>query len=393
MDWVLSSEPEINKLNRRLREICKGIPIESGEIQRLAHQYLARFRIEITGRNLARLRKESRESYRDEWARGTAESNLAIGRAIETIGLGQGDMELNRGAAELLVDILLGMDNGRRWFNIADLGAGTGNTTDAVLEVMGRDPKTVRLAQRCTFYLVEPSPDRLADAKETASRNSINDKLKKNRMRLKCTPKCDTLEHFLDSEQSKHLDAVICSGVLHHCTFPEHFDMMYKALTDDGVLVIGDWHNNLFSHPANLIGLLARLGVCADRIRDYKLLFNVTEQDAKEFEMGLGEGDRIANNYFADFIVAMANELRYVEQRSRLFFFEALESLPERVEKIQKAGFETDIDELRAKHKGFARIADPSSGNLVRPAFPRTNVACVVGAAKIPAGRTHKVHR
>jgi len=378
MAELLTSESGISRLNTMLHYICDSLPIESGAIQMLASQYYESYGIGITDDNRERLKAESFDCYR-VWESGTSESNRAIARAINAIGLGQGDRELNKGVAELLVEILLEMDDGRMRFNITDLGTGPGGTIDAILEFMRKNEATLSIASRCTFYLVELSWDRLAEARVIIERNRINEVVKK----LRFIPKCEPLEDYLAEQRPRYLHAIVSSGALHHCSFSDHFARMYEALNEDGVLVIGDWHNSLFSHPANLISVLGRLGTSTNVITDFKLLFGVTEDDAKRFEKELTREERIANQYFADFIVKMASELRKIEERSRLPFFEALESVGDRVRKIQNAGFVTDIEELREKHRGFVRIFDPEKGDLVRPIFPKTTVACVMGAGKI----------
>jgi len=377
MAELLTSELGISRLNTMLNYICDSLPIESGAIQMLASQYYERYGIGITDDNRERLKAESFDCYR-VWEIGTSESNRAITRAINAIGLGQGDRELNKGVAELLVELMLGIDDGQRHFHVADLGAGPGGTTDTVLEFLRKDEMGLSLASRCTFDLVELSWDRLAEARTTIGRNKINESIRT----LRCNPKCEPLEEYLAGK--RNLDVIFSSGALHHCSFSDHFVRMYEALNEDGVLVVGDWHNSLFSHPANLISVLGRLGASTSAISDFKLLFGVNEDDAKRFEKELTIEERIANLYFADFIVKMASELRKIEERSRLPFFEALESVGDRTKKIKDAKFIMDVEELRReKPKSFGKLTDPEKGDLIRPIFPKTTVACVMGAGKI----------
>jgi len=375
----ITSKVEVARLNTLLHIVCQDLPIEPGFIQMLAHQYYEAWRISNSDENREMLKGESGECYDLAWTPGTSESNRAIARAIKAIGLGQGDMALNIGCADLLIKIMIEMDDGKRRWHIADLGAGPGNTTDAVLDAMAKDERTLSLASRCVFDLVELSWDRLAEAREKLENNKINELVKK----IRYIPKCESLEEYLAGERTGILDVVISSGALHHCSQDDHFSEMNRALCDEGVLVIGDWHNNLFANPANLIDLLGRLGVGKARISNFKLLFGVQEEDARQFERTLTREEKIANQYFADFIVKMASELRKIEERSRLPFFEALESVGDRSKKIQKAGFVTDVEELREKHRGFVRIFDPEKGDLIRPIFPKTTVACVMGAGKV----------
>lgn len=378
MAELTSSEDGIRKLNEKLAAICGNLPIKPGVIQMLAYQYYPAWGIDMTGDNFERVKNDSTEGYH-AWTIGTSESNRAIGRAIKSIGLEQGDMELNKGVAELIVDILLSLDDGVRHFTLTDLGAGTGNTTDTILEVMGKTEGGRSLASRCTFELVELSWDRLSEAQEKLGKNTINDAVRK----LRVNRHCESLEKYLSDQKTGNLNAIISSGALHHCSQDGHFYEMHRVLDDEGVLVIGDWHNNLFSHPANLIELLGRLEASEEHIREFKRQFDVTEADAVRFEKGLTKEEKIANKHFADFIVAMGNEFRRIDERDRLPFFEALESVNERLNKIKKAGFVTDIEELREKHRGFLKIMDPEKGDLVKRIYPKTTVACIMGAGKI----------
>ena len=190
-----------------------------------------------------------------------------------------------------------------------------------------------------------------------------------------------SLEEFLDSRGRNKFDVVISSAALHHFSFGTHYEKLYEMMAEDGVLVIGDWHNNLLSHPANVARLIRDLGASQEQVRRFELLFDVRTDDVHDFEMKLSEPQRKANKDFRNFVIAMANEMRCFDDSGKLFFLEALELLEEREEKIRKAGFETDIDLLRKEHKAFTNVY-----RTRRRIVPHNDVAYVVTAAKIQKG-------
>jgi ubiquinone/menaquinone biosynthesis C-methylase UbiE len=366
--------------------ICKGLPIEPGDALRLSNHDYSAYGIEITPENRSAFRNCSLASYSTEWGTGDSESNDAISRALERIGLGDGDNELNKGQAQVAGVAVMDASEGKKPDEpiiVIDYGAGTGRTSDAFLQVMGNNDKTVELAGRCELHLVDFSEARLSEAGERLDKNTINERLESRGMRLNYELEQGALETHLENQPDGSVDLIISSAALHHCSFPDHFDQMYRVLKDNGVLIIGDWHNSLFSNPANLINLLRRLGANKDRLDAFQNLFNVSEDDATAFSESLKSEERIANILFANFIVAMSNELKGVKQESRLCFLEALVSVEKRAEDIKRSGIVMDSGELGARFKGLKRVAGSMKGDLVGPVFATTTVACVMVGAKI----------
>ncbi|MEW6722477.1 MAG: class I SAM-dependent methyltransferase [Candidatus Micrarchaeota archaeon] len=370
---------ELRAIDEAVGEICSGLPIYPGSIFRIASQYLPNYGIAVTGENRAFIESESSVSYALEWAPGDDATNKAIERAIGAAAVAVGNVDMNRYVADTARDLIVALSKKGRTLNILDVGAGSGDTTCALLDALEDGPEAREAAKSCYFFMLEPSIYRLECAVTEAEKKGINKAVFDGRIAGRLRKLHRSLEEFLDGRGRNKFDVVISSAALHHFSFGTHYQKLYDMMADDGVLVIGDWHNNLLAHPANVARLIRDLGASQEQVRRFELLFDIRTDDVHEFEMKLSDTQRKANRDFRNFVVAMANEMRCFDDSGKLFFLEALELIDERVEKIRSAGFETDIDQLRKEHHAFANVY-----RTRRRIVPHNDVAYVVTAGKVP---------
>ena len=365
---------DLRKIDETLHLICEGLSVAPGSIFRIASQYLVNWGILITDENREWIEEQSNRSYREEWRGGSGESNEAIAHAIEKANLIYGNDYLNTVVAEMTVEILDGMSHGkdRKKLIICDMGAGTGGTTGAVLDMMELKKKR-KLSRLCHFYLVEPSLERLREA---------NERLKRHSLQVDYELVCSSQEVHLSMIRDSRFDMMVSTAVFHHMSFPTYLQQIREKMADGGVMVVGDWFTTMWQHPAQLVPILRALGATEPKQKLFETYFNVRREDIQRLERALTPQQREANRYMLKYVIALAEEMRGVESKSRLCFLEAHESVNDRLSKMQKAGFETDIAELREKHRGFARIA-----GTVRSIYPTHDIACVVTAAKMPTNR------
>ncbi len=365
---------DLHALEQRFQELCESLVYKPGSIFRIANQYLANWGIGADEENRAFIDRSSTHSYFQEWRRGTKESNDAIHRAVNGANLPYSNPDLNLEIGLMATEIIRDLAKTRDRIVIADVGAGAGDTTVALLDFLDMADVDGSLVSRCHFYLLEPSITRLVVAQEVLQSHAINSK----------RPVDFTL---VSSNHKTHLpmvsdgvfDVVITNAVCHHMTFPDYIGDFQAKLADDGVLVMGDWFTVIWSQPAFVLELMRQLGMSAREQQKFEYVFGVKKGDRTALENELAAYQRESNRMMMDFELSIANEFRKIPEESRLFFLEAHESLEDRVHKLECAGFETDIDELRAKHRAFLRV-EGSIKNL----FPNSDFASVVAAAKIP---------
>jgi hypothetical protein len=383
----ISSIGELETLDFNLSFITEGLSIKPGSLFRIAQQYLPNWGVEVTEANRAWIEERSLRSYVAEWKYGGAEFDAAIERAVQRAGLTFGNDYLNTLLAEMAVQIMLALHDEKRVFCVCDLGAGAGSTSEALLDrlehVLGVTTARAFARHFLEMYLIEPSMRRLDEANTKLDHH----KLKPKSVELTCAP-----HTHIGRLNDREFDLLISSAVFHH--FPEegaYLRRLWHKVSDGpvekgvntgpGVLLIGDWYHMLCHHPAYVGPLLQALGISPEKLEAFNDIFHVEPGDEKRLDASLTSQQLDSKKVAMNYLSALGEEMRSV-QNAQFEFLEALESFPDRKRKINDAGFETDIKELREKHKGFVSLA-----SNVRRAYPNNDLTTVLSAAKKPVGR------
>lgn len=368
---------ELLDIERALNEACRELSYLPGSIFRIASQYLKNWGIEVTPENREWIELRSITSYEEEWERSTEASHEAIKRATKDAGLHEGNPKLNTYVGGTAGEILLSMDDEERSFNILDIGAGTGETTAALLDYMDiRGEKAKEIIRRSQLTLLDVSRDTLNEADRRIRAHIINESAK-----VKFRTVDDT-HSFIDEIKEGNFDLVISSAVFHHMTFPTYLDSIKKGLGGDGVVVVGDWYTRIWEHPAFVAPVLRELGMSRDSLMQFEFMFGLGVNDRQRLEKGFEPHEIDANKSMVEYIIKLGHEFARVPQESRLFFLEGHEALGDRVRKLEDTGFVVDLKELREKHRGFV-----SMDNNVRRLYPKSDIAAVVACAKVPRAK------
>ncbi len=364
---------ELEKIDEFIDDITKNLAMQPGSIFRIAYQYLKNWGVEIAPGNIGWIKETALQSYMNEYEGTGEEINAAIRRAIVATGLAsrsrdeEGDTILNRNIAGMAVNNMMAMHDGKRKFVICDIGAGDGATTVAILDALARTEETRELEELCEFHLVEPSFKRI--------RTAVEERLEKHPMKVRYSIHTETHEGFIPMRKDGTLDIILSSAVYHHMPFPDYLNDLYDVLTPDGVILIGDWFYNIFEHPARIVPILEDLGLDRGSINRFRDYFGIPF-DTKEINKDLTTEQERTNRKFRKYTASLAEELKKIGKKQ--YFIEGYELVSERMEKMKQAGFETDIDELRGKHRAFARTL-----NNVRKIYPALGeIACVISAGK-----------
>jgi len=359
---------ELRDIDEFLADLFKGLPMAPGSLYRIASQYLVNWNVEVDGGNREFIKNAAEKTYKEDWRESGGEINDAISKAIMIAGLGTGDKNLNRSLAEMAVGALMTLHelDGRRKLRVLDSGAGKGPTTDAILNEITRYEERKVLRDFCEFYLLEPSLPRVNEASERLSRHPLD---------VRCHFLATSHEDIVPIFRSGKFDLIVSSGVYHHMPFPDYLDDLYEILADDGVLIIADWFTTIWEQPSRIIPVLDSFGLDHDRIEIFRGFFDIPYETAA-IDKKLSPEQYEANKAMARYLTALGDELSGGKESS-LYFFEAHESLPERIEKMKKAGFELDTSTLSEKYKAFVRIP-----NNIKKLYPDSDIACVMAAGK-----------
>lgn len=390
---LISETPELERLDGFLAKLSQGLSMGFGSIFRIANQYLKYWGVDVTDKNRDWIKERANDSYVEEWRLGTAKTNKAIEEAIELANLDIGNELMNAQVGEMILDILRVLHNGKRDFLIYDVGAGSGDTTRAILNHLDLYPETRKIAPHCYFRLIEPSEERLVGKKkkpenEEEEEASAKEKIESHKLYswLPEAPVYIVGTHkFLEDVGNNSIDIAVSNAVFHHMPFPDHYGMIKRKLARDGVMVVGDWHTTIWKHPAFVVPILE--AVAKDKetgmevIKDFKRHFGLEDVDIRdvEKEMGITQMQKTGHKYMIDFIRHLAIRLQDIEEQ--LFFLEAHEAFEDRVmnvkDKEHGGGLEADISRLREWHPAFRNIE-----NNQQIVFPNHDLAAVIAAGK-----------
>jgi len=365
--------PELEMIDKNVADITQDLVMKPGSVFRVACQYLENWGIKITAENTEWMKERALKSYMEEYEETGEEINAAIKRAIIATGLAnrsgdeEGDTILNRNLAGMAINNLMALHDKKRKFRICDIGAGDGATTIAILDGLARSRELMELAEFCEFHLLEPSFKRVKSA--------VEERLERHPVRVKYAIHTETHEEFIPMLRDGTMDMVVSSAVYHHMPFPDYLVDLYDVLSPEGVVLIGDWFYNIFEHPARIIPLLEDMGLKKKDMDRFRSYFQIPF-DTKDINKNLTSEQQHSNRKFRTYTVALAEELRKIGGTQ--YFIEGYELVSERMEKMRQAGFETDIDELREKHKAFAKTL-----SNVRKIYPAVGeIASVISAGK-----------
>ncbi len=357
---------ELRQIDEFLNDLTAGLPMSPGSIYRIPYQYLKNWGVEVNGGNRGWIKNTAMKTYREDWGESGGEINDAIAKAIMIAGLGTGDKNLNRSLAEMTVNILMALHDGKRRFRIADMGAGKGPTTDAILNEIARYDDRAVLEAFCEVYLIEPSLTRVNEAAERLSRHPLH---------VECHYVAATHENLVPLFRPGMFDIIVSSGVYHHMPFPDYLNDLHEILAEDGALIIADWFTTIWEYPARIVPVLDSLGLKRDNMEMFRSYFDVP-YDTAYLEKKLTPEQHEANKAMVRYLTALADELSG-EKASSLYFLEAHEALPDRIEKMKNAGFELDISTLREKYKAF--VNTPTN---IKKLYENSDIACVIAAGK-----------
>ncbi len=373
-----TTDVELLDIEQTFNALTAPLVLSSGSIFRIPSQSLENWGIGITPKNRELIRYRSKLSFQEEWRESSSEINDAIATAMRDSAhfTGDGNTHLNRIIASQVVDILLNLFEiysgiQPRRISILDLGAGSGATTLAILDLLAFKNLS-HLAHNCHFYLLEPSLDRLREAQ---------DSLKHHTVRVDYELVASDDDTHLPRLAEGVFDIVISSAVFHHKSFPDYLFRLNNILSgNQSALVFGDWYHTLWEHPARVVPVLKVLGADDQLVSTFMGLFNVTHGDVKAQEQLLTLRERVANGMMLDYLAHLKTALIRVRERigeRKLHFLEAHESLRHRVNHLNGSGFTISPRELRESYQAFKHVK-----RTVFAAYRTTNLASVIVAGK-----------
>lgn len=387
---MISTVSQLEAVDRFMEDIGRFLIMEPGSIARVVWHSLSNWKVDINEKTRGWLMQKSAESYLEEWKSSDWRNNDIISKATVAIGLDDGNEYLNDATATMLVDMLLYQyKNGtKKNIKICDIGAGTGNTTKAILNRLWNIDEDLakKVVDVCTFYLIELSPARVSDIDA-----GVNNHVLKPDCKILVASDSDMLPLMVGGT----FDFVVSGAVFHHNSFPDYLAGIHRLLGDDGVLIFGDWHMSICERPeyiVPLIRMLVRDDAPHDLVMDFMCEFGVDSENVILFPDGttslermcLPQEERVANVLNRNFIREIGRQREEMKGFAgvvpRMFFLEALETIDKKKKQLDEAGFVTDFSELAAIRPEFKRLRHRT--NVVGVYPPAPNIACSIAVAK-----------
>lgn len=366
---LITSVDTLCELDRQLWEVTSGLPVKMGSIFKVPSSAYHRWGIGITPENRAELARLSSAYYEKDYdQREKFDDNS--GKLERTPLRGHIESQMARFIAETVKEILHSLDDGTRQFDICDIAASTGQTSSAIAAALRTDPETNGIADRVTFHLVDYSAKKLSEANGNLRQFSPKG--------IAIHPMRD--EDFLveAAERSDRFDIAVSLSHFHHKSFADHLELIRNVLADDGALVSGDWHSGICNHPFNLYGLLEKMGLEGSRLDRFRELLGPLLLPDPTLATTQAEAIALEEHYKYWIKVAAKLSSTNLATKPRVYLLEAYDTSRERREKLEKAGFSTDIDRIR--------LAFPKArlSQLPKPMTRDSDLAVVMAATKLP---------
>jgi SAM-dependent methyltransferase len=183
-------------------------------------------------------RTESEKLYESEWAAGSPKQMQYVVDAITNSGLGNFSQMLRDINADAVTHIVNRAKSVVKYFE-----PGAGVSTVNVYQKLKE--KNIDLEKIYTTML-EPSKTRVEAAAEELKKMGL-----KEDKNFKVVVDKDT--NALNYVQPRSQDLVSCVAQIHHHSYLDTpLRVLYNSLCDGGIIMIADWHNSLWEHPARV---------------------------------------------------------------------------------------------------------------------------------------------
>jgi len=343
---LISSVDSIIEFDNLFREITTGlpIPIRVGSILRASELAYPNWGIQVTDENRAELEKRAADFYKQD----AEEGRLGTYEGDELHRLKKGlsapkEERMATHIARLIKEMVLGSVKAIDPIRILDIACGSGRLSSSIATALS---EFTGVLDRAEFHLVDYS-DKLSKAENNLKAFGLN-----------IVPHPMTDDQFFATNR-ENFNFVVSLSHLHRRPFlASYLAKVYSRMSDDGVLMIGDWHSALCQHPSHVYLLLQNMGLEHARLNRFDELFGPLHLSAGADRFNDPElaGVMDQYKYWRDMFAGLG-EKRY-EGAMRLRIMSAFTTNKQLMEEMDKAGFTTHIDDIRM---AFPRSALPNA--------------------------------
>jgi len=266
-----------------------GCPLQLGTPLKVATKAWRQWGISWQSeKEFQKLVRQSEEAYDLEWASTSSGGLEDIARAAQQAGLGDANKRLNQAVAHEVAELTA---RRRERLNFVDLGAGSGDTTAAVVLAA---PHLVEIGN---FHLIDPATASLKDA--CVKLRDVGLSVGRN---LFVHEGKDV--EVLKGIEPGSVDFIVATASLHHHAYMAPvFAGIAKVLRRGGWLVIGDWHCTMWLSPARVLGLLDEIEWPEKReqMQELRRRFGGSEAIEDKQSVDLEEADRQIRAFWTNY--------------------------------------------------------------------------------------------
>jgi len=295
-------------------------------------------------------RTESEKAYETEWAAGSPRQMQYVIDAITKSGLGNFSQMLRDINAEAVAYFV---SKAESVLNYLEPGAGT--STVNVYQALSK--KNIDL-EKIYAVMLEPSRTRLETAR--AELEKIGLKEIKN---FRVINDIDTSILGYIEPNSQHI--ISCVAQIHHHSYLDTpLKVLYDSLGKNGVIMISDWHNSMWEHPARVYQALKEDYDWPTKEEDLKA-FVEAYPTALEFPSQLDGADLESNNMIREFwksygmIRAKAILDGEFDEKEDLIMLEAHRPVEKQVEEMKRTGFSMDGEKIKELKEALVISENP----------------------------------
>jgi SAM-dependent methyltransferase len=351
---LLTARSDLEDFNKRFYEITKDLFVRSGSLFRVREDALQRWGVGVTDENREWLKERSQFYYTKDVE--DLEYHPEIKDFLDTRERRSTESTFGTFMAATVNELLKSFEEGSQ-VAIADIPCRGGDVSAAIANELWSSEDTMGFLDSTTFYLVDYNHEKLGYAKRQIGRYQVNQDT---------SPRLD--DDFLAKKENKgKFDVIVSLLHLHHKSFSEYLDLLYDALKDDGVLLIGDWHSTLWDHPTNICRFLDSVGehrASSEIVRIISSVDPLLMQPDKK--VGLTLQEQKANEDHENNIREVYEKMRFSQlvRKPRIHMLGAHRTSEAQKKDLEASGFTLDNDKIKA--------AFPKS-NLVRTPYKIKN--------------------
>jgi hypothetical protein len=350
---LVTSKKDIIAHDKRFWKITKNLPLRTGSLLRIRKESLHRYGIDISrlsGKEVEELRKFSETYHRIDLE--DQEQQPKIDGFLQTEWREDRRREMSQYTGQTVKELLKSMVLKKDHIRVAEIPARQRPACFSVAVALWNDPDVTHLLDSATFELVNFDIAKMQSAIREMERYHVHD--------VNANWKKTDME-FLSSQKDGSIDIIITLMHLHKKAYLSDYLMeVRRVLSDEGVLVIGDWHSTLFDHPVNTFDFLTNtMGTHSEANEIRKLLG--PELMRPDPNVGLTPEEINANKVH----LAYLNEVyRTIQEANlglppRIHIFGSYRTSADQMEELGYCGFETDIETIKGNFQESNLVDSP----------------------------------